>query len=131
MKLFHVSKDSYSLKEDSEQFRNIISNYQNPLIVPEGGGNEWAITGVEELGKEIVKAELAFQYVAVAAGTGTTSRGLIQSSENKYFTIVINALKNESLTTQLASEFSKDSFEVELRRRVRLRFMAGPARCNS
>jgi len=112
MTLHHVSKDEYKLKEESIKFKNLIQNYRNPLIVPEGGQNQAGILGAQELGEEINESRIAYDYVFVSGGTGTTAIGLIKGLDNPH-TVVINALKNPSLDQVLIEKLkNKTDWEV-------------------
>ena len=96
MKLHHVTKESYRLKEQSSEVNTILEEYDKPFLIPEGGSNRLALRGVEELMQEEYDEERHYDYVILAAGTGTTSAGVIRSAESEKV-IVINALKNPEL----------------------------------
>lgn len=88
MKCHFVSRSNYRLKEASPEVQKIIALYPDNTLIPEGGSNEKAIQGVEELGDEI---DGSYDYIALAAGTGATARGLISTREESF--LIFSTLK--------------------------------------
>lgn len=76
MELHFVSRETYRIKEEAEEVKNILSRYNDYFLVPEGGANELASKGCSEIVKEI---EVPYDYFCVACGTGTTLAGLAQT----------------------------------------------------
>mgnify|MGYP000444786791 CR=1 FL=1 len=104
MKIYHVSKYEYKLKEESESFKNILTNYSDAWVVPEGGGNNLAVQGASETAIEIREAKTQLDYIIISGGTGTTSAGLINGMNNTSKVVIINTLKNESLQEAIAGQ---------------------------
>ena len=102
MKLFHVSKEAYRLKEQAPEVQEIIDQFKQYLLVPEGGSNKYALPGLVELMEEI-NSEDDFDVVYLAAGTGMTSAGLISAKKDYQKINVINVLKNPSLDETIKS----------------------------
>ncbi len=105
MQLSHISKVAYSEKEHSETFRQLLTAYERPYIVPEGGSNSFAKQGVMELMSEVYTEDMQYDYVIISAGTGMTATGIIEASRNDNI-LVINALRNESLEETIKNELS-------------------------
>jgi len=101
MRIHHIPKSEYKLKNESIVVKSIINQYKNPFIVPEGGSNELAIKGIVEMVNE-VQSKKHFNHIIVAAGTGKTATGIIQAADSKTMIWVINVLRNESLEPTIA-----------------------------
>ena len=116
MKLHHVPKSDYRLKIESELVQRIINRYKKPMIVPEGGNNAEGIEGMRDLMVEIYNYPVTFDIIAVAAGTGATAAGIINyakvSSDTKV--IIINVLKNESLTAEIKSKSNNEKLNWQV-----------------
>ena len=100
MKLFHVPKLEYKLKQESDLVKSIIQKFPNPLIIPEGGSNLSAKKGVMEMISEI-NSKNNFDHIIIAAGTGMTATGIIEAT-TKTKTWVVNVLKNTSLNKTIS-----------------------------
>lgn len=111
MQLIHVPKVEYSLKSHSSLISNIIKEYDNPLLIPEGGSNQHALLGVEDMMDEI---DSQFDELFVSAGTGTTARGIINRSGSSLKVNIINALKNPSLTNVIKENSTNQHFKWEV-----------------
>lgn len=106
MKLHHVPKSEYALKENSDLIKQIIRNYDNPYIIPEGGANSLGTKGVEEIMTELKKQIPDVNYIVVPAGTGTTAAGIIEKSNPGQKIFVINVLKHDGMNDMIASQLS-------------------------
>jgi len=104
MHLHHVPKADYKLKTKSILIQGIIKSYENPLVIPEGGSNADGLDGMQDLVVEIDNYPVVFDVIGVAAGTGTTSAGIIKYIQGKSAIKVINVLKNESLHSEIESK---------------------------
>lgn len=109
MKLYHVSKDSYSHKKTASDISKIIDTLTKPFVIPEGGSNNLALLGMEELMKEIEESAIEFNYICVAAGTGSTSSGMIKYNASNAELIIVNALKNQSLKESIQENIGDDT----------------------
>ncbi len=109
MKLQFIDRDSYRLKENSEEVKLILSQYNDVYLIPEGGSNDLALHGVEELVDEIVQQAESYDFIAVAAGTGCTAAGVLKGIKNHKLStrlIVFSALKGGWMADEI-SKFSK------------------------
>jgi 1-aminocyclopropane-1-carboxylate deaminase len=96
MKLHFVSREVYKNKSHDAVIKDIIELYPNFMIVPEGGSNELALIGIEEL---VTELRQEYDYIIVAAGTGATAAGIIKGlakcQKNRTKVIIFSALKGD------------------------------------
>jgi 1-aminocyclopropane-1-carboxylate deaminase len=92
MELHFVSREDYRLKQSSEYFRSNIQA-SDVFVVPEGGTNRFALTGVGEIVNECDNANLFPDYFVVPAGTGGTASGILAKGRN---VLAIAVLKGAS-----------------------------------
>ena len=113
MKLYFVDRASYKLKEHSESAKLIISQYLNPLILPEGGNNALARKGTAEVAKEIKDQLPNIDIIALSAGTGGTASGILSKKEKEQRLIVFSALKGNFLKDEIVSMTDITDFELQ------------------
>ncbi len=106
MRLIHLTKEAYREKEAAAEVRQILSEFSRPFVVPEGGGNALGFRGCTEISQEIIAQGIAFDAVVIPSGTGTTAAGMIAASQTE--TLVVNVLKNPSLTDVIAHQVPSD-----------------------
>jgi 1-aminocyclopropane-1-carboxylate deaminase len=116
MQLVFVSRDEYrNLKQNSNAVIDKLvyelrTTSSELFIIPEGGSNEFALRGCEEIGKEI---SIPFDYVVVACGTGMTLAGIAKSLNKNQEAIGVSVLHGESfLDKDVAGWSGSDSFKV-------------------
>jgi len=114
MILHHVSKLDYKKGLSSENISKIIISYDRPYIIPEGGANDLGMYGMRDLISEIESYSIEFDYICVAAGTGTTAAGIIEYLDGRSQVIVVNALRNASLVQMISERLSsvQNNWEV-------------------
>lgn len=99
IELVFVDRSSYRNKEE------LAKNYApNAMFVPEGGSNEFALTGVAELLEE----QFYPDYVCTASGTGGTAAGLLSNEKFGGDVVIIPVLKS--------GEFIKENIENLLKK---------------
>lgn len=89
-----VSRSDYRLKTTSEFIEKLHLEFGDFYNVPEGGTNNLAIKGCEEI---LNKKDAEFDYICVAVGTGGTISGLINTSKNTQKVLGFPALKGDFL----------------------------------
>jgi len=108
MQLHFVDRKTYRLKENLLPSLNI--SLKDCYILPEGGTNELAIKGCEELGEEILgQMETPPDFVVASCGTGGTVAGLISSIPAPTKVIGFSSLKGDFLIQEvekLLNQFS-------------------------
>ncbi|MCF6297267.1 MAG: pyridoxal-phosphate dependent enzyme [Flavobacteriaceae bacterium] len=98
MQFEFVSRSDYRLKNTSEFINKLKKKYDNFYLIPEGGTNDLAIKGCEEILKP--KDEI-FDIICVAIGTGGTISGIINSIHAHQKVIGFPALKGDFLTKEI------------------------------
>lgn len=73
MELIFVSQEDYKNKNDSEWINKLVANFDELLIIPEGGANEWGRAGAGLINRFIKNT---YTHVAVSVGSGTTMIGI-------------------------------------------------------
>ena len=102
MELIPMSRSDYRLKEIAPEVAKIISTYNNPIIVPEGGTNQAALLGVSELIDELQGTRCEnVDYITLACGTGGTTAGLLTSDRLRAKVIAFSALKSDHLIHEI------------------------------
>jgi 1-aminocyclopropane-1-carboxylate deaminase len=98
MKLFFISRSSYSTKQIPEEIWQVFKK-EETLIIPEGGYGITGCIGGGDIHKFISKD---YSYIITACGTGTTLAGLLNTSNDKTKFVGISVLKNHlSLTEEI------------------------------
>ncbi|VXD17427.1 1-aminocyclopropane-1-carboxylate deaminase/D-cysteine desulfhydrase [Marinoscillum sp. 108] len=108
MKLQFVSRNEYrQLKENQHQLQQIHPGY---LILPEGGTNELAIRGCQEIWTEINQS---FDYVITSVGTGGTMAGLLKAMSGEGKLIGISALKGNFIHSEFRNMLQHHNIPFE------------------
>lgn len=98
MRLEFVSREFYRMKDDPEFSAMLKARFGEFYLVPEGGTNELAIKGCEEI---LYKEDKDFDYISVAVGTGGTMSGLINSAGQDQSVLGFPSLKGEFLQSEI------------------------------
>ena len=116
MTLIPVSREVYRQKEEAPEIQEIISQYPNAVVIPEGGTNHLALYGVKEIIDEINMEEIpAPDYIVLAAGTGGTTAGLLSSDNLTCKVLSFSALNSDHLEGEILSfvnDKNSDKLEV-------------------
>jgi 1-aminocyclopropane-1-carboxylate deaminase len=105
MQLEFVSREAYRLKNQSAFVAKLHDQYGDFYLLPEGGTNELAIKGCEEI---LTEPDADFDYICCAVGTGGTISGLINSAKPCQQVLGFPALKGDFLRDEIA-KFAKSS----------------------
>ncbi|WP_111309032.1 1-aminocyclopropane-1-carboxylate deaminase/D-cysteine desulfhydrase [Confluentibacter sediminis] len=94
-----------------EAYRNdkLIDKFQDFYIIPEGGTNDLAIKGCEEILKE---SDMEFNYICTPVGTGGTISGLINCSQPSQQILGFPALKGAFLQEDISKFVSKNTWKL-------------------
>lgn len=109
MKLVFVSRDTYRLKETPEFLEKIQSQFGDFYLLPEGGTNELAIKGCEEI---LSDDDIKFTHICASIGTGGTISGLINSSAPHQNIIGFSSLKGDFLQNDIAKFANQMNWSV-------------------
>ncbi len=77
MRLIFVSRENYGKKTDPPYIRNLRKELGPFYLLPEGGTNELAVLGCEEI---LTAEDSNFGYICCPVGTGGTMAGLVNAS---------------------------------------------------
>ena len=109
MKFVFISREDYRLKENSDFIENLKSEYGEFYLIPEGGTNELAIKGCEEI---LSDSDSAFTHICSSVGTGGTITGIINSSDNNQNIIGFSSLKGDFLQNDIAKFANKENWSI-------------------
>lgn len=109
MQFLFVSREVYSKKEEASFIEDLIKKYKKSCILPEGGTNDLAIKGCEEI---LIEEDASFDYVCCAVGTGGTISGIINTSKEHQKIIGFSALKGDFLSDVIRKFVSKSNWYI-------------------
>lgn len=109
MKFKFISRNAYRGKESEVFLNNLKKEFEDFYLVPEGGTNQLAVKGCEEILNE---ADTTFDYICCAVGTGGTISGIINASKAHQEILGFPALKGDFLSTNISKFVSKDNWEL-------------------
>lgn len=99
MQLKFVSRDIYRQKTDLSFINSLQSKFKNFYLLPEGGTNDLAIKGCEEI---LSKNDFEnYDFVALMIGTGGTFCGIVNKSAGLGHILGISALKGEFIKKEI------------------------------
>ena len=94
MKFEFWTREEYRQKDSLEVLENLQNKYESAYILPEGGTNQLAVKGCEEI---LTEDDAKFDYICCAVGTGGTISGLINSSLPHQKVLGFPALRDSNL----------------------------------
>lgn len=109
MKFEFVSREEYRQKTTDEFIEKLKIKYQEFFLIPEGGTNDLAIKGCEEI---ITNEDAAFDFICCAIGTGGTISGIINSSLSNQKVLGFPSLKGEFLKKDICKFAKKDNWNI-------------------
>ena len=110
MQFYFVSRTAYRDKEEPSFISHLHEKYGNFYLVPEGGTNNLAIKGCEEILTDADKEY--FTHITCAVGTGGTISGLINSLTEKQQIIGFSSLKGAFLSEVIRNFVSKTNWSI-------------------
>ncbi|MEZ4852769.1 1-aminocyclopropane-1-carboxylate deaminase/D-cysteine desulfhydrase [Flavobacterium sp.] len=110
MQFFYVDRETYRNKENPNFIESLHNRFGDFYLIPEGGTNNLAIKGCEEIVTEEDKNE--FDYICSAVGTGGTISGIINSSSNHQKILGFAALKGDFLSNDIRKFVQKTNWEI-------------------
>jgi 1-aminocyclopropane-1-carboxylate deaminase len=105
MQFEFVSREMYRDKSATDFLFSWNEKYKNAYVIPEGGTNELAVKGCEEV---LLDTDLIFDYICCCVGTGGTISGIINSSKPNQKILGFPALKGNFISKHI-SNFAKQS----------------------
>jgi len=110
MQLKFVSREMYKQKAEASVLRLLKKEYPDAYMLPEGGTNELAIKGCEEI---LTNADLSYDYVCCSVGTGGTIAGIINSASTFQKIVGFPALKGDFLNDDLQRLTTNSNWELQ------------------
>jgi 1-aminocyclopropane-1-carboxylate deaminase len=110
MQLEFVTREAYRDKSEVAFLDNLKQKNGCFYTIPEGGTNELAVKGCEEI---LTEDDSQFEYVCTCVGTGGTIAGLINSALPHQKVLGFPALKGDFLQNEIRI-FAKENLNWEL-----------------
>ena len=98
MKFHFVSRSDYREKNSTKFIANLNNEFGDFYLVPEGGTNNLAVKGCEEI---LTKEDEKFDVICSSIGTGGTIAGLINAAKEHQNIIGFPALKGDFLINEI------------------------------
>ena len=109
MQLEFVSREEYRLKSENHFILTLKSKFGDFYLIPEGGTNELAIKGCEEI---LTEDDRDFNFICCAVGTGGTISGIINSQHLNQKILGFPALKGDFLQEEIRNFTKNNSWEL-------------------
>ena len=109
MQFEFVTREAYRLKCEPDFIANLKDKFGNFYLVPEGGTNEYAIKGCQEI---LTDEDAAFDYVCCAVGTGGTISGIINSALPHQKVLGFPSLKGDFLKDEIRKFATSENWEL-------------------
>ena len=109
MQFEFVSRSDYSDKENPDFIKQLREKFGSFYLVPEGGTNDLAIKGCEEI---LTEDDSQFDYICCAVGTGGTISGLINSALPHQKVLGFPALKGDFLREEICKFAKTDNWQL-------------------
>ena len=104
-----VSREAYRLKESDGFIENLKNNYGDFYVIPEGGTNDLAVKGCEEILKE---DDSFFDFICSSIGTGGTISGIINSALPHQKVLGFPSLKGDFLQKDIRKFVHKENWTL-------------------
>ena len=111
MKFYFVSREVYRNKNADVFLKELEEKFGSFYLVPEGGTNELAIKGCEEILEE---DDSSFDFVCCAVGTGGTISGIINASKTNQKILGFPALKGDFLYNDIRKFVHENNWDLIL-----------------
>ncbi len=109
MQFKFVDRASYREKNTLEFIDKLEKDFGHFYLIPEGGTNELAIKGCEEI---LTKDDVDYDFICCSVGTGGTISGLINSSKPDQQILGFPALKGDFLKKEIVKFAQKSNWEL-------------------
>lgn len=101
MQLHFVSRHEYRLRDEANYLKQLQQQFPQTYIIPEGGSNELAVQGCQEILSQYDLEQ--YDVICCAVGTGGTISGLIERSAAHQKVLGFSALKVISYNKRLGN----------------------------
>ncbi|WP_293894559.1 1-aminocyclopropane-1-carboxylate deaminase/D-cysteine desulfhydrase [Flavobacterium sp.] len=104
-----VRREIYKEKSSPEFTRLLTEKFGDFYLIPEGGTNDLAVKGCEEI---LTETEDKFDYICCAVGTGGTVSGLINCSKDSQQVLGFPVLKGDFLREDICKFVSGTKWDL-------------------
>ena len=109
MQFEFVSRTEYRLKNEIGFIEKLKQKFGTFYLLPEGGTNELAIKGCEEI---LTKDDVKFDYICTSVGTGGTISGIINSILPHQKVLGFPALKGDFLKNEIRNFVKNENWDL-------------------
>ncbi len=109
MQFKFVTRENYRQKMEVEFIENLKQEFGDFYLVPEGGTNQFAVQGCEEI---LSKEDAQYDFVCCAVGTGGTISGIINSCLPHQKVLGFPALKGDFLKEDIRKFARNENWEL-------------------
>ena len=109
MQFKFVTREEYRHKAEVDFIENLKHEFGDFYLVPEGGTNEFAVKGCEEI---LSNEDSQYDFICCAVGTGGTISGLINSILPHQKVLGFPALKGDFLKEDIRKFARKENWEL-------------------
>lgn len=109
MQFKFVSREWYRTKNENESIEQLKNEFGNFYLLPEGGTNELAIKGCEEI---LTNEDEIFTHICCSIGTGGTISGIINSSFSGQQVIGFPSLKGDFISKEISNFVHKANWNI-------------------
>ncbi|VXA91813.1 1-aminocyclopropane-1-carboxylate deaminase [Flavobacterium sp. 9R] len=111
MRFEFVTREAYRHKTDAAFIEELKAQFGSFYLVPEGGTNDLAVKGCEEI---LTELDADFDFVCSAVGTGGTISGLINSALPHQKVLGFPALKGDFLQDEIRNFVQNKNWELQI-----------------
>ncbi len=109
MHLKFITRAQYREKTSETFLKELAKEFGSFYLIPEGGTNELAIRGCEEI---LTKQDAIYDIVCCAVGTGGTISGIINSTSAHQTVLGFPALKGDFLSEEIRKYTAKTNWKL-------------------
>ncbi|HUH25240.1 MAG TPA: pyridoxal-phosphate dependent enzyme, partial [Flavobacterium sp.] len=109
MQFYFATRTQYRDKTNSDFIEFLQNQFGDFYLIPEGGTNEFAIKGCEEI---LTETDQLFDYICCAVGTGGTISGIINASYEHQKVLGFPALKGDFLFQDIKKWIENDRWDL-------------------
>jgi 1-aminocyclopropane-1-carboxylate deaminase len=110
MRFEFVTREAYRHKTETAFIEQLKAQFGSFYLVPEGGTNDLAVKGCEEI---LTELDADFNFVCSAVGTGGTISGLINSALPHQKVLGFPALKGDFLQDEIRNFVQNKNWELQ------------------
>ncbi len=108
MKIHYMDRQKYRLKHKPKVIQELRKELGDFYLIPEGGTNELAIKGCEEILSE--EEKVMYDVFCLSVGTGGTTAGIIQALKGYQKVLGFSSLKGDFLEAEVRYLFEQYNY---------------------